>query len=135
MEKRKKMETGTIKKEINWQKVFGSNPCMKNRKEIWFFNELGKQISLTRIIKVKIGEGEYILNYYDSEEVEELQIKNNRSLSLLELKYNKQTKKGLKKVNYNFYKVICYFLFEFFSNRLEKDEDFQSIMKELQKSH
>ena len=129
------METGTIKKEINWQKVFGSNPCMKNRKEIWFFNELGKQISLTRIIKVKIGEGEYILNYYDSEEVEELQIKNNRSLSLLELKYNKQTKKGLKKVNYNFYKVICYFLFEFFSNRLEKDEDFQSIMKELQKSH
>ena len=106
---------------------------MKNRKEIWFFNELGKQISLTRIIKVKIGEGEYILNYYDSEEVEELQIKNNRSLSLLELKYNKQTKKGLKKVNYNFYKVITYFLVRFFEERLQNDKEFQVIIKELEK--
>ena len=128
------METVTLKKEINWEKILGFAPKIKNRKEILFVNELEKRDSITKIIKVKIGEGEYILNYYDSEEVEELQIKNNRSLSLLELKYNKQTKKGLKKVNYNFYKVICYFLFEFFSDRLEKDEDFQSIMKELEEN-
>jgi len=49
------------------------------------------------------------------------------------LKYNKQTKKGLKKVNYNFYKVITYFLVRFFEERLQNDKEFQVIIKELEK--
>lgn len=134
MEKRKKMETGTNKKSINWQKVFGSNPCMKNRKEIRFFNGLGEIDYLTKIIKVKIDNQEYIMSYYyGSNEVEEIEIKNNRSVLILSLKYDKKKNEGVKKVNYNFYKVICYFLVEYFKDRLEKDQDFQAIMKELEK--
>ena len=128
------METGTNKKSINWQKVFGSNPCMKNRKEIRFFNGLGEIDYLTKIIKVKIDNQEYIMSYYyGSNEVEEIEIKNNRSVLILSLKYDKKKNEGVKKVNYNFYKVICYFLVEYFKDRLEKDQDFQAIMKELEK--
>jgi len=128
------MESLLIKKEINWQKVFGSNPCMKNRKEIRFFNGLGEIDYLTKIIKVKIDNQEYIMSYYyGSNEVEEIEIKNNRAVLLLSLKYDKKNDEGYKKVNYNFYKVICYFLVEYFKDRLEKDENFESIMKELEK--
>ena len=125
------MESLLIKKEINWQKVFGSNPCMKNRKEIRFFNGLGEIDYLTKIIKVKIDNQEYIMSYYyGSNEVEEIEIKNNRAVLLLSLKYDKKNDEGYKKV---IYKVICYFLVEYFKDRLEKDENFESIMKELEK--
>ena len=128
------MESLLIKKEINWQKVFGSNPCMKNRKEIRFFNGLGEIDYLTKIIKVKIDNQEYIMSYYyGSNEVEEIEIKNNRAVLLLSLKYDKKNDEGYKKVNYEFAEVIVYFLFEFFKDRLEKDQDFQAIMKELEK--
>ena len=127
------MESLLIKKEINWQKVFGSNPCMKNRKEIRFFNGLGEIDYLTKIIKVKIDNQEYIMSYYNSYEVEEIEIKNNRAVLLLSLKYDKKNDEGYKKVNYNFYKVITYFLVRFFEERLEKDQDFQAVMKELEK--
>ena len=90
MEKRKKMETGTIKKSINWEELLGANPILKNRKEIWFINELDNEISLTQITRVKIKEKEYSINYYSSYEVEELQIKDNRAILILELKYDKK---------------------------------------------
>ena len=107
---------------------------MKNRKEIRFFNGLGEIDYLTKIIKVKIDNQEYIMSYYyGSNEVEEIEIKNNRAVLLLSLKYDKKNDEGYKKVNYNFYKVICYFLVEYFKDRLEKDENFESIMKELEK--
>lgn len=128
----KSMETVTLKKEINWEKILGFAPKIKNRKEIWFFNELGKQISLTKIIKVKIGEGEYILNYYDSEEVEEIEIKNKKSILLLSLKYDKKTGKLKKKVNYNFSEIIIYFLETFFQKRIQNDKEFNSIKKMLE---
>ena len=127
------MKTGTIKKSINWEELLGANPILKNRKEIWFVNELDNEISLTQITRVKIKDREYSINYYSSYEVEELQIKDNRAILILELKYDKKKKKGLKKVNYNFTEVICYFLVTFFEERLEKDQDFQAVMKELDK--
>lgn len=121
------MESVKIQRKINWDELLGANPKIKNCKEIRFFNELGKQISLTKITKIKVSDQEYIMNYYDSEEVEELQIKNNRGLLLLELKYNKKTGDLKKKVNYDFYKVIIYFLFNFFGERLKDDQEFQDI--------
>lgn len=128
------MESVTLKKEINWDELLGANPKIKNCKEIRFFNELGKQISLTKITKIKVSDQEYIMNYYDSEEVEELQIKNNRGLLLLELKYNKKTGDLKKKVNYDFYKVIIYFLFNFFGERLKDDQEFQDIKECLKEN-
>lgn len=128
------MESVTLKKEINWDELLGANPKIKNCKEIRFFNELEKQISLTKITKIKVSDQEYIMNYYDSEEVEELQIKNNRGLLLLELKYNKKTGDLKKKVNYDFYKVIIYFLFNFFGERLKDDQEFQDIKECLKEN-
>lgn len=128
------METGTNKKSINWQKVFGSNPCMKNRKEIRFFNGLGEIDYLTKIIKVKIDNQEYIMSYYyGPNEVEEIEIKNNRSVLILSLKYDKKKNDLKKEVNYDFTEVIIYFLYKFFKNRLENDKEFQMVMENLKK--
>ena len=129
----KSMETVKIKKSINWKKLLGEDPKIKNRKEIRFFNGLGEIDYLTKIIKVKIDNQEYVMSYYNSYEVEEIEIKNNRAVLLLSLKYDKKNDEGYKKVNYEFAEVIVYFLFEFFKDRLEKDQDFQAIMKELDK--
>lgn len=127
------MESVTLKKEINWEELLGANPILKNRKEIVFFNHLDKQIFLTRIIKIKISDQEYIMSCYDSEEVEEIQVKNKMSLVLLEVKYYKKKNDLKKKVNYNFAEVICYFLVEYFKDRLENDKEFQAIKKFLEK--
>ena len=127
------METVILKKEINWQKILGFAPKIKNRKITRFFNELEKIEELTQIIKVKVGEKEYILNHYNSNEVEEIQIKNDKSILLLELKYNKKTNDLKKRVNYDFTEIIVYFLFEFFSDRLENDKEFREIREYLKK--
>ena len=127
------METVKIKKSINWKKLLGEDPKIKNRKEIRFFNGLGEIDYLTKIIKVKIDNQEYVMSYYNSYEIEEIEIENNRAVLLLSLKYDKKNDEGYKKVNYEFAEVIVYFLFEFFKDRLEKDQDFQAIMKELDK--
>lgn len=132
MEKRKIMETVTIKKSINWQKILGGNPIIKNRKEIKFSGELDNSMYLTRIIKVKILEEEYILNQYISNKSEEIEIKNKKSILLLSLKYDKKTGKLKKKVNYNFSEIIIYFLETFFQKRIQNDKEFNSIKKMLE---
>lgn len=127
------METVTIKKSINWEELLGANPILKNRKVIIFSDDSEKEESLTRIVKVKLGNQEYIMNHYDSREIEQIEIKNNRSVLLLKLNYNKKTEKLVKKVNYDFAEIITYFLVEFFSNRLENDKEFRSIREYLKK--
>ena len=127
------METVILKKEINWQKILGGTPIIKNRKEIKFSGELDNSMYLTRIIKVKILEEEYILNQYISNKSEEIEIKNKKSILLLSLKYDKKTGKLKKKVNYNFSEIIIYFLYKFFKNRLENDKEFQMVMENLKK--
>lgn len=126
------METVTLKKEINWQKILGGNPIIKNRKEIKFSGELDNSMYLTRIIKVKILEEEYILNQYISNKSEEIEIKNKKSILLLSLKYDKKTGKLKKKVNYNFSEIIIYFLETFFQKRIQNDKEFNSIKKMLE---
>lgn len=127
------METVTLKKEINWKELLGANPIIKNCKIIIFADNLGKEMTLTKILKIKIGDNEYIANHYISKEVEEIEIKNNRTLLLLEIKYNKKTKIGTKQVNYDFAEVITYFLYEFFSDKLENDKQFKDIKEYLKK--
>lgn len=127
------METVTIKKSINWERILGSTPKIKNCKIIIFGDNSGKEMTITRIIKIKIGDQEYIMNNYVSRESEEISIKNKRSEILLELEYNKTTNKGKKKINYNFTEVITYFLVEFFGNRLKDDKEFKEIKEYLNK--
>ena len=127
------METVTIKKSINWKKILGFAPKIKNRKVIIFSDDSEKEESLTRIVKVKLGNQEYIMNNYVSRESEEISIKNKRSEILLELEYNKTTNKGKKKINYNFTEVITYFLVEFFGNCLKDDKEFKEIKEYLNK--
>lgn len=127
------MESVKFLKEIKWEKVLGGKPRIKNLKEIKFFGELEKQTSLTRIIKLKILDQEYIMNHYDSCEIEQIEIKNNRSVLLLKLNYNKKTEKLVKKVNYDFCEIVIYFLETFFQKRLQNDKEFNSIKKMLEK--
>lgn len=124
------MESVKFLKEIKWEKVLGGKPRIKNRKVIIFDDDSEK--ALTRIVKVKIDNKEYIMNHYNSEKLEEISIKNNRALSLLELKYDKKNNTGLKKVNYEFVEVIAYFLITFFEKRLRNDKEFNSIKKILE---
>ena len=126
------MKTGTIKKEINWQRVLGDDPILKNRKVI-IFADGEKERSITRIVKVKIGSKEYILNQYLSKNIEEIEIKNNRAILLLSLKYDKKKNDLKKEVNYDSTEVIIYFLYNFFKNRLEDDKEFQMVMENLKK--
>ena len=128
------METVTLKKEINWQKILGFAPKIKNRKVIIFSDDSEKEESLTRIVKVKLGNQEYIMNHYVSEETEEINIKNNRALLLLELEYNKKTNDLKKKVNYDFTEIITYFLLNFFGERLKEDQEFQAIKECLKEN-
>lgn len=127
------MESVTLKKSINWERILGSTPKIKNCKIIIFGDNSEKEMTMTRIVKIKIGDQEYILNHYISKEVEEIEIKNNRTLLLLEIKYNKKTKIGTKQVNYDFAEVITYFLYEFFSDKLENDKQFKDIKEYLKK--
>lgn len=127
------MESVKFLKEIKWEKVLGGKPRIKNLKEIKFFGELEKKTSLTRIIKLKILDQEYIMNHYDSSEIEQIEIKNNRSVLLLKLNYNKKTEKLVKKVNYDFCEIVIYFLETFFQKRLQNDKEFNSIKKMLEK--
>ena len=120
------METVELKKEINWQKVFGVSPKIKNLKGIFYYG-LENEDSRTRIVKIKIGDQEYILNHYISHKSEEITIKSNRSILLLEVTYDKETNDVKKKVNYDFTEVIVYFLVNFFYKRLENNEKFQGI--------
>ena len=85
------MESVKIQKKINWKELLGATPIIKNCKIIIFADNLGKEMTLTKILKIKIGDNEYIANHYISKEVEEIEIKNNRTLLLLEIKYNKKT--------------------------------------------
>lgn len=127
------MESVKFLKEIKWEKVLGGKPRIKNLKEIKFFGELEKQTSLTRIIKLKILDQEYIMNHYDSCEIEQIEIKNNRSVLLLKLNYNKKTEKLVKKVNYDFCEIVIYFLESFFEKRLKNDKEFNTIREYLKK--
>lgn len=127
------MESVRIRKEINWEKVLGGKPKIKNRKEIKFFGELDNSIYLTKIIKVKILEEEYILNQYISNKSEEIEIKNKKSVLLLSLKYDKKNNELTKQVNYHFAEVICYFLVTFFDKRLQNDKEFIAVKKILEK--
>ena len=127
------MESVRIRKEINWKKLLGGNPIIKNRKEIKFSGELDNSMYLTRIIKVKILEEEYIFNQYISNKSEEIEIKNKKSILLLSLKYDKKNNELTKQVNYHFAEVICYFLVTFFEERLKNDKEFRAIMEYLKK--
>ena len=127
------MESVTLKKSINWERILGSTPKIKNCKIIIFGDNSEKEMTMTRIVKIKIGDQEYILNHYISKEVEEIEIKNNRTLLLLEIKYNKKTKIGTKQVNYDFAEVITYFLYEFFSDKLENEKQYKEIKEYLKK--
>ncbi len=121
------MESVTFKKSINWERILGSTPKIKNCKIIIFGGNLGKEVEITKILKIKIGDQEYIMNNYVSRESEEISIKNKRSQILLELEYNKKTNERKKKVNYDFTEIITYFLYEFFGDRLKDDREFQAI--------
>lgn len=121
------METVTIKKSINWKKILGFAPKIKNRKVIIFSDDSEKEESLTRIVKVKLGNQEYVMNHYVSKKTEEINIKNNRSVLLLELQYNRKTNDLKKKVNYDFAEIITYFLVQFFGERLKADREFQAV--------
>lgn len=121
------MENVKIKKSINWEELLGANPIIKNCKIIIFADNLGKEMTLTKILKIKIGDNEYIANHYISKEVEEIEIKNNRTLLLLKLKYDKKNNELNKQLNYNFTEIITYFLYEFFGDRLKDDREFQAI--------
>ena len=127
------METVTIKKSINWEELLGANPILKNRKVIIFSDDSEKEESLTRIVKVKLGNQEYIMNHYDSREIEQIEIKNNRSVLLLKLNYNKKTEKLVKKVNYDFCEIVIYFLESFFEKRLKNDKEFNTMREYLKK--
>ena len=120
------MESVKIQRKIDWQKVFGVSPKIKNCKII-IFGDNSEEMTITRFLKIKIGDNEYILNNYVSRESEEITIKSNRAEVLLELEYNKKTSEGKKKINYNFTEVITYFLVEFFGDRLKDDQAFQAI--------
>ena len=111
----------------------GFAPKIKNRKVIIFSDDSEKEESLTRIVKVKLGNQEYVMNHYVSKKTDEINIKNNRSVLLLELQYNRKTNDLKKKVNYDFAEIITYFLVEFFSDRLENDKEFRSIREYLKK--
>ena len=125
------MEAVTLKKEINWQKVLGSNPCMKNEKiQIFMGSDFQKYITKTK--KILVGSEEYIMIHRIDPKAEEILIKTNRSLLVLEVKYNKKTNDLKKNVNYDFYKVIIYFLETFFQKRLQNDKEFNSIKKMLE---
>ena len=127
------METVTIKKRINWEELLGANPIIKNRKITGFFDELEKESFLTRSIKLKIADKEYIMYQNLSNEFEEIIIKSNRAVLILSLKYDKKKKKVTKKVNYEFAEVIVYFLVTFFEERLKNDKEFRAIMEYLKK--
>ena len=130
------MENVKIKKSINWEELLGANPIIKNCKIIIFGDNLGKEVTITKILKIKIGDQEYILNHHISKEVEEIEIKDNRALLLLKLKYDKKNNELNKQLNYNFTEIITYFLYEFFGDRLKDDREFQAIkecLKEYEK--
>lgn len=129
----KVMESVTLKKSINWERILGSTPKIKNCKIIIFGDNSEKEMTMTRIVKIKIGDQEYILNHYISEELEEIEIKNNRALLLLKLKYDKKNNELNKQLNYDFTEVITYFLVEFFGNRLKDDKEFKDIKEYLNK--
>lgn len=73
------------------------------------------------------------MNHYISKKVEEIEIKNNRTLLLLKLKYDKKNNELNKQLNYNFTEIITYFLYEFFENRLKDDKEFEDIKEYLKK--
>lgn len=127
------MESVKIQRKINWKELLGATPIIKNCKIIIFGDNLGKEVTITKILKIKIGDQEYILNHYISKKVEEIEIKNNRALLLLKLKYDKKNNELNKQLNYNFTEIITYFLYEFFENRLKDDKEFEDIKEYLKK--
>lgn len=127
------METVTIKKRINWEELLGANPREKSKKILIFMGS-NSQKYITKIQKSLIGSEEYIMIHKIDPQVEEILIKSKRSELLLEVKYNKKTNEGYKKVNYKFYKIITYFLVQFFGERLKADQEFQAIKECLKEN-
>lgn len=126
------MERVEIKKSINWEELLGANPREKSKKiQIFMGSDYKKYITKTK--KILIGSEEYIMIHKIDPQLEEIQIKNKRTEVLLELEYNRKTNDLKKKINYEFYRIICYFLVEYFKDRLENDKEFQAIKKFLEK--